>query len=53
MVDFSTTKVEYMSTTHAYKEAIWVKRFFSDIGIKKGAMKIYCDSQSVICLAKN
>jgi hypothetical protein len=53
MVALSTTKVEFMAATHACKEAIWIKRLCSYIRIKQDAMKIYCDNQSVICLAKN
>ena len=53
MVALSTIKAEYMATTHACKEAIWLKRLCSDIEIKQGAVTIYSDSRSAICLAKN
>ena len=42
-----------MTATHAYKEAIQLKRLCSDTKFKKGAETIYSDSQSAICLAKN
>ena len=34
MVSLSTIEAEYMVATHAYKEAIWLKRLCSDIEIK-------------------
>ena len=42
-----------MAATHAYKEAIYLKRLYLDIEFKQGAVIIYSDSQSAICLAKN
>jgi hypothetical protein len=33
-----------METTHACKEFIWLKIMCLDIGIKQGAVTIYCDS---------
>lgn len=42
-----------METTHACKESNWLKRICSNMRIKQGTMTIYCDSQSVIYLAKN
>jgi hypothetical protein len=44
VVALSTTKAEYMVVTHACKEAIWLKRLCSDMEIKQGTIKIYCDS---------
>lgn len=42
-----------MATTHACKESIWLRRLCSNIGFNVGKITICCDSQSVICLAKN
>ena len=53
VVTLSTTEAEYMATTHACKEAIWLKRLCSDIEFKQGAVTIYSDSQNAIFLAKN
>jgi hypothetical protein len=53
VVDLSTTKAGYMVATHSCKETIWLKRWCSYIRFKQGVVIIYCDSQSVICLAKN
>eukprot|EP01018_Ginkgo_biloba_P035895 Gb_13769 [translate_table: standard] len=53
VVALSITEVEYMAATHACKEAIWLNRLCSDIGLKQGAVTLSCDSQSAICLARN
>jgi hypothetical protein len=52
-VALSTTEVEYMAATHASKEAIWLQRLCSSIGLVQQAVRIECDSQSAIFLAKN
>jgi hypothetical protein len=53
VVALSTTEVEYMEATHASKEAVWLHRLCSGIGFEQQAMRINCDSQSAIFLAKN
>ena len=53
VIALSIAKVEYMVATHAYKEAIWSMKPCSDIGINQRAITIQCDSNNVICLAKN
>jgi phosphoribosyl-AMP cyclohydrolase len=53
VVALSTTKVEYMAATHASKEAIWLQRLCSGIGLVQQAVRIDCDSQSAIFLVKN
>jgi hypothetical protein len=52
-VALSTTKVEYMAATHASKEAIWLQRLCSCIGLVQQDVRIDCDSHSAIFLAKN
>ena len=42
-----------MTTTRANKKAIWLHRMCSKIGFKHQAMRIDCDNQSAIFLAKN
>jgi hypothetical protein len=42
-----------MATTHASKEAIWLQILCSGIGLVQQAVRIDCDSQSAIFLAKN
>jgi phosphoribosyl-AMP cyclohydrolase len=53
VVALSTTKAEYMETTHASKEAVWLQRLCSGIGLVQQAVRLDCDSQSAIFLAKN
>jgi hypothetical protein len=48
VVALSTTEVEYMATTHASKEAVWLQILCSGIGLVQQAVRIYCDSQSAI-----
>jgi hypothetical protein len=52
-VSLSTKKVEYMAATHASKEVVWLQRLCSSIGLVQQAIRIYCDSQSAIFMAKN
>jgi hypothetical protein len=42
-----------MAATHGSKEAAWLQRLCSGIRFEQRAMKISCNSQSVIFLAKN
>ena len=49
----STTEVEYMVATHASKEVVWLQRLCLELGLKQQVVRIDCDSQSVIFLAKN
>jgi phosphoribosyl-AMP cyclohydrolase len=53
VVALSTTRVEYMSAIHASKEAVWLQILCSGIGLVQQAVRIDCDSQSAIFLAKN
>jgi hypothetical protein len=53
VVSLSTTEVEYMAATHASKEAIWLQRLCSGIGLVQQVVRIDCDSQSAIFLTKN
>jgi hypothetical protein len=42
-----------MAATHASKEAVWLQRLCSGIGLVQEAVRIESDSQSAIFLAKN
>eukprot|EP00253_Pinus_taeda_P003545 PITA_03545 len=53
VVALSTTKEEYMAATHASKEVVWLQRLCSSMGLVQEAIRIDCDSQSAIFLAKN
>eukprot|EP00253_Pinus_taeda_P034012 PITA_34012 len=49
----STTEAEYIAASHACKEAIWLKCLFGEFGRLQDNIKLFCDSQSAIHLAKN
>ena len=49
----STTEAEYVSTSEACKEAVWLGRLVIDLGIKEQMPMLHCDSQSAIQLARN
>lgn len=53
IVALSTTESEYMALNEAAKEALWLKGFCEDLNYDQGAVKVNCDSQSAIFLAKN
>jgi hypothetical protein len=44
IVELSSTKVEYMETTHASKETVWLQRLCSGIGLVQQDVRIDCDS---------
>ncbi|MCO5600789.1 hypothetical protein L7F22_054904 [Adiantum nelumboides] len=49
----STTEAEYVATSEACKEAIWLGRLVTDLGIKEETPMLHCDNQSAIQLARN
>ena len=53
VVALSTTEAEYISTTKASKEAIWLARLCSEFGLPAKEPILGCDCQSAIYLAKN
>jgi hypothetical protein len=44
VVALSTIEAEYMEATHASKEAVWLQRLCSSIGLVQQAVRLYCDS---------
>ncbi|MCO5601386.1 hypothetical protein L7F22_055506 [Adiantum nelumboides] len=52
-VALSTTEAEYVATTEASKEALWLMRLVEELGIKSQVPVLHCDSQSAIMLARN
>lgn len=52
-ITLSTIEVEYMAASKAAKEALWLKGFMKELGILKGEVLLFCNSQSILCLAKN
>jgi len=53
IVALSIAEAEHMATTHASKEVVWLQRLCSSMGLVQEAIRIDCDSQSAILLAKN
>ncbi|XP_076620058.1 uncharacterized protein LOC143341211 [Colletes latitarsis] len=50
----SSVEAEYMSMSEAAKEAIYLQRFFSELGFEsKSKINLYCDNQGAIRLAEN
>jgi KUP system potassium uptake protein len=51
----STTAAEYMASTQATKETIWMTKFMKELRYmkEKKAMVIRCDNQGAISLTKN
>ncbi|PHU15135.1 Retrovirus-related Pol polyprotein from transposon TNT 1-94 [Capsicum chinense] len=52
-VALSTTEVEYMVITKAFKEAIWLKSLFGELNKDLQITTVFCDSQNVIFLKKD
>ena len=46
VVALSTIEAEYMATTHASKEAVWLQILCSSMGLVQGAIRIDYDNQS-------
>ena len=52
-VALSTIETRHVAASETSKEAIWLSRLVSDMGISQHVPKLFCDSQSAIALAKN
>eukprot|EP00253_Pinus_taeda_P003588 PITA_03588 len=53
IVALSTTEAEYIAASHACKEAVWLKGLLGEFGRLQDNIRLLCDSQSAIHLAKN
>jgi hypothetical protein len=53
VVLLSTTEAEYVASTKASKEMIWLERFMEELGKKQENNRLYYDSESTIHIAKN
>ncbi len=53
VVSLSLVEEEYVALTEASKEMIWLQRFMEELRKKHKSIRLYCDSQSAIHLAKN
>ena len=51
----SSTELEYIAASEASQEAIWMKEFFTELGVVPSAldqMSIYCDNMCSIANAQ-
>ena len=54
IVTLSTAEAEYVATTHAAKEAIWLRRLIFELfPLSTSPTTIYCDNQAAIKLAND
>ena len=53
VVTLSTAEAEYVALSHATQEVIWLKRLFSEVGMRLDSVLIKDDSQAAIAMAKN
>ena len=49
----STTEAEYVAAAEATKEAIWLNRLITEMGLTQASVNLHCDSQSALHLAVN
>ena len=52
-VALSTTEAEYIAITEGCKEALWMRRFLDELGLRQDKYVVFSDSQSAIHLSKN
>jgi len=51
----STTEAEYIAASEAAKEAVWIRKFITELGVVpsiSGPIDLYCDNNGVITQAK-
>ena len=51
----STTEAEYIAAAEAAKEAVWIKKFVSELGVVpsiENGIKLYCDNEGAIAQSK-
>jgi hypothetical protein len=54
LVTLSTTEAEYVAQTHATKEAVWLRRLFTELfGPMDGPTTLFSDSKSAIALTQD
>jgi hypothetical protein len=53
IVSLSTIEAKYVASSHACKEAVWLKGLFCEFGRMQEKVNLLCNSQSAIYLAKN
>jgi hypothetical protein len=53
MIAMSTIEVKYMVVAEAAKKALCLIGLVREFGIQQCGVSLYCDSESIIYLAKN
>jgi hypothetical protein len=53
VVTLSAIEEKYMAASHACKEDIWLQGLLGEFGMMQDKVKVFCDSQSAIHLARN
>jgi hypothetical protein len=53
MHSLSTIDAKYIAMIDACKEVLWMQNFLQELGMKQNKYNMFCDSQSVMHLAKN
>ncbi|KAE8655753.1 Retrovirus-related Pol polyprotein from transposon TNT 1-94 [Hibiscus syriacus] len=53
VVALSTIESEYMAAAEAVKEALWLTGLVKELSVQQGGVRLLCDNQSVIHLARN
>ena len=53
IIALSTAEVEYITTTKAMKETLWLQGLVKELGVLNSVVEIFSDSQSTIRLCKN
>ena len=51
----STTEAEYIAASDAAKEAVWIKKFITELGVvpsTESPVPLYCDNNGAIALVK-
>ena len=52
-IALSTVEAKYMAAVEASKEALWLRELVETFSIIQDSVRVHCDSQSAIHLAKN
>jgi hypothetical protein len=54
LATLSTTKVKYIATTHALKEALWLQKLIHELfPLMARPMMLYCNNQAVLQLIED
>ncbi|GAA0160579.1 transmembrane signal receptor [Lithospermum erythrorhizon] len=52
-ISLSTAEAEYIAAGSACTQLLWMKQMLEEYGVNPGAMTLYCDNKSAICISKN